>query len=199
MNQVTTRTTNGAVAVSTSLPTISAKLANNLSVARNGLFGSQLLASHAPKADERLELADHANALRAYIAPGDRREIAQTVSKIFLALTPRGDDADGARARIATYVEVLSPLPVWAVGKAVGEFLQGKAGDGKWCPTAVELYKRAAVHVVPVTDKISRIDEVLRAQIVEKIAPPEKNRAETARAIRQQWGLGEVAEKVARP
>ena len=194
MNQITTRTANGTVTISTLQPEISAKLANNISVARNGLFGSQLLASHAPKPDERLDLAGHANALRAYIAPGDRREIAQAIAKIFLALTPRGDDADGARARIATFVEVLSPLPVWAVSKAVSDFLTGRVGDGKWCPTAVELYKRGAGYVASTVEQITRIDEVLRAKVVEKITV--QDRAATAKAIRQQWGLGEAAEKV---
>lgn len=177
-------------------PALSSRTEHNLRVARNGLFGGTLLPGYGITDDERRELQEHVRRLQAYIAAGSADEIGKAIAGLFLALTPRSDDAQGSRARIVAYVHTLAALPVWAVRKAVDDYLRGAAGDGKWCPTSVELYKAAGKHVAPYVEKISRINELLAAKPAEK--PELSRRVEAVAKVRAEWGLGEVASEVAK-
>lgn len=196
MNQIISHRTT-ALAVST-IPPMSRELDRALSVARNGLYGDQILRTHALTAERRAELQERVSALQSLIAPAQPREIAGAISKLFRVLASRGDTAEGARDRVAAYVEVIGSLPLWAIEKAVSAFLQGRAGDGTWVPTAVELFKVGSSYILATQEQINRIQEVLSAKVVDEVdRNPEiraEKRAQALSAIRSQWGIGEPIE-----
>lgn len=154
------------------------------------MIGGQIIAANAPTMAERDMLQSRVAAIDAVLAPGDPRNMTAPILKCFVALASRSGDGMDLQTRAAVFAQVLQGSSQWAVEQACADFCDGRAGDGKWAPTAAEINQRVGVLVSPWQIERKRIVDVLEAKVVDK--PDKETRSESVARVRAEWSLGDA-------
>jgi hypothetical protein len=102
---------------------------------------------------ERSSLTRRKAALDAIMQVGSDDDVRDSLAPLWIAFPVAQMDRSEAAARLAVYAKVMRELPLFAVMRAVDDFVMGKVSRSTqaFAPTPAELAERSREHCVPYT------------------------------------------------
>jgi hypothetical protein len=99
------------------------------------------------------------------LAPADPRDVAKVVGRLFLSFPSQASSVEVQKAKIASYVEDLSGLPLWALEAAAAKWRRGEAtGNATFAPSVAELRRQADAQTLQHRATIAKLKRILTAK-----------------------------------
>lgn len=141
-----------------------------------------IVASRAPSDADREALRGYGLELRQRLAGGNEANAAP-IAYLISAWPLYGATAKGTATAVKGYVEVLSSFPTWAVAEAVQRFRSNRATvkwDASKIPTEPQVVEEARAIIAPLSLELSRITEILRAEVYQPMSDAERAKMDKA-------------------
>ncbi|MCJ2009788.1 hypothetical protein [Methylobacterium sp. J-092] len=154
-------------------------LHNNLETIPGNFRRYALSAAHEPTAEQKALLLARRDEIDRGLAEADVLTIREQVGilRSSMATAPLGEEAMTLAKR--AFILVLSKYPAWAIVEASMRFLDGRAGNKTYAPTAAEMAEVCRRLISEDLAERARINAILDAEIYH--APTEGERAEVER------------------
>lgn len=126
------------------------------------------------------------------LQPGERGDIAQAISQVFLAYQQMKLAPSEAKATIALYVSQVSEFPIWAVRQGCEAIIRRPS---QWPPSAGEVRTAVEATARAARDERAAITGILTAEITHEPSGDERAR------IKQGFAklMGDLGRKTAQP
>lgn len=138
-----------------------------------------LSAAHEPTPEQRALLLDRRQEIDAGLVGADERKVRENVGILRSSMATASMSEDAAKLARQGFIMVLGRYPVWAVTETAMRFLDGRAGNKVYAPTAAEMAEVCRALISEPLAERARINAILDAEVYH--LPTEAERAEVAR------------------
>jgi hypothetical protein len=136
------------------------------SVAVNSDGSTRILdPDRAPTAEQRKYLEGRAERLRQWVAVRDRKAVGDALRMVFATSKASREERETHADLVDVYVGILNDLASWAVIQACMEIARGAGQSDTFTPAAAEIHNRAELIAAPHWTELSKIENILKAQL----------------------------------
>lgn len=136
----------------------------------------------APTAEQRKYLEGRAERMRQWLAVRDQKAVGDALRMVFATSKASREERETHADLVDVYAGILNDLPSWAVTRACVEIARGAGQSDTFTPAAAEIHNRAELIAAPQRHELSKIENILKAQL----PPPRTPRREDAGFLK--WG-----------
>lgn len=152
---------------------------NHLEAIPGNLRRYALSAAHAPTAEQRDALVSRRAEIDAGLRGASDLTIREQVGILRSSMATTQLSPEAAQLAKQGFIQVLQRFPDWAVVEAAMRHLDGRAGAGRFAPTAAELAEVCRALIADHLTERSRINAILDAEVYHPAS--DEDRAEVAR------------------
>lgn len=129
-----------------------------------GKIGRERVLRRELTTSERQDLQAEIRRLRASLTPCADRESIATELGLLLVTFPTVETVP-AKLRVASYIDALADMPLWAIREARQRIVRGEADlDGRFAPTPPQVASIARRLTEPVRDELRTLEEITTAK-----------------------------------